>query len=78
MEVLPLRKDVAVEETWDLTDLLKNDADFEPTLAQLVEEALSFEQTYQGSITDAQKVIDVLTAFENLQKVSFQLVRMRA
>lgn len=78
MEVLPLRKDVAVEETWDLTDLLKNDADFEPILAQLVEEALSFEQTYQGSITDAQKVIDVLTAFENLQKVSFQLVRMRA
>jgi len=68
MEVLPLRKDVAVEETWDLTELLKNDADFEPTLAQLVEDALSFEQTYQGTITDAQKVIEVLTAFENLQK----------
>lgn len=68
MEVLPLRKDVAVEETWDLTDLLKNDADFEPTLAQLVDDALHFEQQYKGTITDAQKVIDVLSAFEELQK----------
>lgn len=68
MKVLPLRKDVAVEETWDLTDLLSNEADFEPTLAQLVEDALSFEQQYKGTITNAQKVIDVLTAFEELQK----------
>lgn len=67
MKVLPLRKDVAVEETWDLTDLLSNEADFEPTLAQLVEDALSFEQQYKGTITNAQKVIDVLTAFEELQ-----------
>lgn len=68
MKVLPLRKDVAVEETWDLTDLLSNETDFEPTLAQLVEDALSFEQQYKGTITNAQKVIDVLTAFEELQK----------
>lgn len=68
MKVLPLRKDVAVEETWDLTDLLSNEADFEPTLAQLVEDALSFEQQYKGTITNEQKVIDVLTAFEELQK----------
>lgn len=68
MKVLPLRKDVAVEETWDLTDLLSNEADFEPTLAQLVEDALSFEQQYKGTITNAQKVIDVLAAFEELQK----------
>lgn len=67
MKVLPLRKDVAVEQTWDLTDLLSNEADFEPTLAQLVEDALSFEQQYKGTITNAQKVIDVLTAFEELQ-----------
>ncbi|MFY0518781.1 oligoendopeptidase F [Lysinibacillus sp. UGB7] len=67
MEVLPLRKDVPLEETWNLQDLLENDADFEPTLAQLVEEAVNFERTYQGTITDAQKVIDVLTAFETLQ-----------
>jgi len=67
MKVLPLRKDVAVEETWDLTDLLSNEADFEPTLAQLLEDALSFEQQYKGTITNAQKVIDVLTAFEELQ-----------
>lgn len=78
MEVLPLRKDVAVEETWDLTDLLNHDADFEPTLAQLVEDALSFEQQYQGTITDAQKVIDVLSAFEELQKGLFRLARMPA
>lgn len=55
MKVLPLRKDVAAEETWDLTDLLSNEADFEPTLAQLVEDALSFEQQYKGTITNAQK-----------------------
>lgn len=66
MDVLPLRKDVPVEQTWDLTDLLKNDADFEPALAQLVEDARNFERTYQGTITDAQKVIDVLTAYEAL------------
>lgn len=68
MEVLPLRKDVPVEQTWDLKDLLENDADFEPVLAQLVEDALHFERNYQGTITDAQKVIEVLTAFEALEK----------
>ncbi|POZ56967.1 Oligoendopeptidase F, plasmid [Lysinibacillus sphaericus] len=67
MEVLPLRKDVAVEETWNLQDLLENDADFEPALAQFVEDAVKFESTYKGSITDAHKVIEVLTAFEALQ-----------
>ncbi|MFJ7979745.1 oligoendopeptidase F [Lysinibacillus xylanilyticus] len=66
MEVLPLRKDVPVEQTWDLTDLLENDAEFEPALAKLVEDAINFERTYQGTITDAQKVIDVLTAYEAL------------
>ncbi len=68
MEVLPLRKDVSVEQTWDLKDLLENDADFEPVLAQLVEKAVDFERKYQGTITDPQKVIDVLTAFEALQE----------
>ena len=68
MEVLPLRKDVPVEQTWDLKVLLENDADFEPVLAQLVENASHFERNYQGTITDAQKVIDVLTAFEALEK----------
>ncbi|GAB0169446.1 oligoendopeptidase F [Lysinibacillus sp. CTST325] len=66
MEVLPLRKDVPVEQTWDLTVLLENDADFEPALAKLVEDAKNFESTYQGTITDAQKVIDVITAYEVL------------
>jgi len=68
MEVLPLRKDVPVEQTWDLKVLLENDTDFEPVLAQLVEDALHFEHNYQGTITDAQKVIEVLTAFEALEK----------
>ena len=68
MEVLPLRKDVPVEQTWDLKVLLENEADFEPVLAQLVENALYFERNYQGTITDAHKVIEVLTAFEVLEK----------
>lgn len=68
MKVLPLRKDVPVEETWDLKGLLENDADFEPALAQLVEDALNFERKYQGTITDAQQVIAVLTASEALQE----------
>lgn len=68
MEVLPLRKDVPVEQTWDLKILLENDEDFEPILAQLVEDALNFERNYQGTITDAHKVIEVLTAFEALEK----------
>ena len=68
MEVLPLRKDVPVEQTWDLKVLLENEADFEPVLAQLVENALYFERNYQGTITDAHKVIEVITAFEGLEK----------
>ncbi len=66
MEVLPFRKDVPVEQTWNLKDLLENDEEFEPVLAQLVEDALNFEHTYQGTITNAQKVIEVLTAYEAL------------
>ena len=68
MEALPLRKDVPVEQTWNVTDLLAQDAEFEPTVAQLVEDAINFERKYKGLITDAQKVIDVLTAYEALQE----------
>ncbi|GLC86905.1 oligoendopeptidase F [Lysinibacillus piscis] len=68
MDVLPLRKDVAIDATWDLSDLLANEADFEPALAQVVEDAIRFERTYKGTITDAQKVVDVLTAYEALQE----------
>ncbi|KOS68892.1 oligoendopeptidase F [Lysinibacillus contaminans] len=68
MEALPLRKDVPVEQTWNLGGLLEQDKDFDPALAQVVEDAVNFERTYKDSITDAQKVIDVLIAYEALQE----------
>lgn len=68
MKALPLRKDVPVEQTWNFADLLAQDADFDPALAQVVADATNFESTYKDSITDAQKVIDVLVAYEALQE----------
>ncbi|MFJ7954220.1 oligoendopeptidase F [Lysinibacillus sp. NPDC096418] len=68
MKALPLRKDVPVEQTWNLVDLLAEDADFDPALTQVVADATNFERTYKDSITDAQKVIDVLAAYEALQE----------
>lgn len=68
MEALPLRKDVPVEQTWNLNDLLAQDTDFDSTLAQLVEDAANIERTYKDSITDAQKVIEALTVYEALQE----------
>ena len=68
MEALPLRKDVPVEQTWNVADLVAQDTDFEPALTQVVEDAANFERMYKDSITDAQKVISVLTAYEALQE----------
>ena len=68
MEALPLRKDVPVEETWNLADLLAKETDFDPALAQVVADATNFERTYKDTITDSQKVIDVLAAYEALQE----------
>ena len=68
MEALPLRKDVPVDQTWNLADLVEQDTDFEPALTQVVEDATNFERTYKDAITDAQKVIAVLAAYEALQK----------
>ena len=67
MEALPLRKDVPVEQTWNLNDLLANDTDFDSALAQLVEDAANIEHTYKNAICDAQKVVDVLTVYEAIQ-----------
>ncbi|MBQ0138240.1 MAG: oligoendopeptidase F [Kurthia sp.] len=66
MAQLPLRKDVKIEDTWNLADLVPNEETFTTQLDALVAEAKSFESEFIGSLTTAPIIIDALNTYEVL------------
>ena len=64
----PLRKDVPVEQTWDLTHLFETEAQFEAALAEIITSATQFEQRFSGQLTNAQAIVEAITAYEALRK----------
>ena len=60
------RKDVPVSETWDLTDLVTNEEAYNEGVKKVFEDAKKFNLQYQGHITDAKQVANVITDYEAL------------
>ena len=60
------RKDVPITETWDLTDLVPNEEAYNAGIQQIIEDAKTFNDKYQGHITDAQQIVNVITDYEAL------------
>lgn len=60
------RKDVPVSETWDLTALVPNEEAYNEGVKKIVDDAKKFNTQYQGHITDAKQVANVITDYEAL------------
>lgn len=64
----PLRKDVPVEQTWDLTHLFETEAQFEAALANITVSATQFEQRFSNQLTTTNTIVEAIKAYEELRK----------
>lgn len=65
---LPNRKDIPVQETWDLTHLFATEADYEAALSHVKKDVQSFEETFKGKISTPEDVVKAVRAYENIYK----------
>lgn len=66
VQALPNRAEVNVDETWNLQDLFKTEADYEAAVAALEEDVATFAEQFNGKITDANSAIEALKGYENI------------
>ena len=65
-EVLPLREEVPVKETWDLKDLFTSDQAFYQTLEQVVQMSLDFNHTYYQKLNNIETIEKALDEYERI------------
>lgn len=63
---LPLRNEVAAEETWNLADLFATEEDYQNELASLQQTVDLFAAKWQGTITTAEHISEALKAYEDI------------
>ncbi|HDI0050927.1 TPA: oligoendopeptidase F [Staphylococcus aureus] len=63
---LPLREDVPVSETWDLTDLFKDDQQYYESIDALVQQANQFHHTYATTLNSIEQINTALAELENI------------
>ena len=63
---LPLRSEVKLEETWNLEDLFKNEADYNAAVVALESEVEAYAEKFNGKITDAASVNEALKGYLTL------------
>jgi oligoendopeptidase F len=69
---VPRREEIPVEHTWDLTTVYTNDAAWEADIAQL-EARLPAASALQGSITDAEGLLEVLHTRDSIEQQLWQI-----
>ncbi len=65
-----MRKDVPVEETWDLSLIYPTEEAFEEAVEQMKALADEICEKYQGKMTDADAIVACLDAYEEVEKLS--------
>ncbi|CAM3145731.1 oligoendopeptidase F [Filibacter tadaridae] len=63
---LPARSEVKIEETWNLQDLFKSEADYEAAIVELENEVDTFAEQFKGRITDPTSVIEALKGYTSI------------
>lgn len=66
VKALPNRSEVNVEETWNLEDLFKTEADYEAAIATLEQDVAAYVSQFQSKIIDAKSAIEALKGYENI------------
>ncbi|MEB6169489.1 oligoendopeptidase F [Staphylococcus pseudoxylosus] len=72
-ETLPFRKEVPIEETWDITDLFNSDDEFYQTLTETIKSAKAFNAQYVNQLNDVQIIEQAL---DDYSEILIQLDRM--
>ncbi|MDW8542126.1 oligoendopeptidase F [Staphylococcus sp. KG4-3] len=72
-ETLPFRKEVPLEETWDVTDLFISDDEFYQTLTDTIKSAKAFNAQYVNQLKDVQIIEQAL---DDYSEILIQLDRM--
>ena len=70
---MPNRKDVKTEETWDLKDLFKTEAEYEIALNDLQKMVKDFVNKYKNQITDAESVVKVMKDYAKIYEAIIPL-----
>ena len=68
MSKLPLRQDLNVNETWDLSLLFKSQEDYDQEIVALQEEVQSFVQRYKNQLTSVPTILESLQAYELIHR----------
>ena len=63
---LPLRSEVDVNYTWNLTDLCKNDEEAKEKCVALKEEIQAFNSKFEGNLNDVDTAVDAIDAYRSL------------
>lgn len=69
MGALPLRKDVPVAETWDLSLLFENQTAYNQAIELVKEQAALFKEKYVGKLNE---VVTIVTALDDYEKIRRQ------
>lgn len=73
MKEVVLRKDVDINETWDLSSLFKDDKDYSESLARLVKSVKEFKNRYEGKIEGSKDINKALDAYRPILELFGQL-----
>lgn len=65
-EALPLRSELPIEETWDLSLLFATQEDFEQAYQQLKVLVKDFQETYQGKLAQKEVLVEALKTLEKI------------
>ncbi|MDO4775348.1 MAG: oligoendopeptidase F [Aerococcaceae bacterium] len=69
-QTLPLRTEVPIHETWDLSLLFNSQQDYEVAVQQLKDAAVSFVNQYEGKLKDVNVLLEAFAAYEQLSILS--------
>lgn len=66
VQSMPLRSEVKIEETWNLSDLFKTEEDYKTAIIKLEKEVDSFAEEFTGKITDVSSALQALKGYEKI------------
>ncbi|MBR3227587.1 MAG: hypothetical protein IKF68_03480, partial [Erysipelotrichaceae bacterium] len=67
------RKDVPVEETWDLSLIFKEEKDMWGALDKVKEKVKNFAETYAGKLNTAESIVNCLDEMEEILPLIYRI-----
>lgn len=75
---LPIRKEVPINETWDLSAIFKDEKALKESQAELTEKTKVFKELYQGKLKQSKDSDFILQAIQDYEKLYFIAIHINA